>query len=151
MTKHHFKAEMIRLKEHSVRYDSKLIVPQMFLGGPVENGGFKTEWMQKWWNACNQLSVDDRELTELVEFMHWRKSENMINYYPTDKELKHIIREYREIQAMKTQPNKPKDEPQAKPVRRVRRGYTGKITCVDCQGIHDYNQMCPMMYPEAYQ
>jgi len=146
--KEHFKSEMERMREQSERFGCKLVVPQFML----EPGGLKQEWLIKWWNMLTRIGMTDEELTKAVDFTFFRRSKELLTYYPTDDEFRRLIENMREIEQMKegkaAKPERTKSD--AKP-RRGRRWYSGPqyVGCSDCGGTHLWNQMCPVMYPET--
>lgn len=145
MNREIFKAELKRC----MAADPKPIVSSFMTGTGI--CGIANSWLWKLFAVIEKEQVSKSDMRGLADLIIFRRAQGILTYFPTDKEMKQLIRDYREIEEAKAKTKAAEAQVMA-PSSSARTtpplpSHKQKIICADCGKVHVADELCPMVYP----
>ena len=145
MSKDFFKAAVSQIMSSGTKP-----ILSSFMCGPG-HCGIAHSWMWKLYTMIEKEQVSERDLDGVAKLIIFRREQGTLTYFPTDIELRRIIRDYREIKEMKakkkaaeaTGVHPPSSSHMTTPPLP---SHKQRIICVDCGEVHVADEMCPKVY-----
>lgn len=153
MTRQLFLEELLRMKRQDTitingeQKKCKLYLPPFFLAAAGSFDVFEPSQLSKWWDVVRKHEVTDVEFPRIVDFYLFRAALGLgPTRYWYESDLRKAIKEWREIQAMKTA--KAAQAASRQPVGQRQRRVV-MIQCSECGMCHDGELQCWKLKPES--